>query len=253
MKRLLVSLLVPVALAVLGGCTPSQAPVVDYYGGDRESYRVRQGDTLFSIAWRHGYDYRELAAANDIDPPYTIHPGQEIRLDAASPASRQASAPPASADERAAPARDEQADKTGATASAPTAHASPPADAGDLNWQWPVNGKILSSFSADEPGRGGITIAGSRGDPVRAAEAGVVVYRGAGLTGYGNLIILKHDDHWLSAYAHNDELLVREGEQIERGDTIARMGASGTYRTQLRFEIRRDGEPRDPVALLPQQ
>ena len=253
MKRLLVILLLPVSLAVLVGCTPSQAPVVDYYGGDRESYRVREGDTLFSIAWRHGYDYRELAAANDIDPPYTIHPGQVISLDTASPASRQASAPPASADEDADPGSEERASEAASTARAPTADTSPPADAGDLDWQWPVNGEILSSFSADEPGRGGITIAGSRGDPVRAAEAGVVVYRGSGLTGYGNLIILKHDDHWLSAYAHNDELLVQEGEQVDRGDSIARVGATGTYRTQLRFEIRRDGEPRDPVSLLPEQ
>lgn len=122
-----------------------------------------------------------------------------------------------------------------------------------MQWQWPVEGQLLSSFSAADPGRRGIAIKGDSGDPVQAAEGGVVVYRGSGLTGYGNLIIIKHDDRWLSAYAHNDQLLVREGDRVNKGQRIATMGASGTSRTQLHFEIRRDGQPVDPVGLLPRR
>ncbi len=238
----------------LAGCSVNQAPVVDYYGGDRATYTVREGDTLYSIAWRHGHDYRELARANDIDSSYTIYPGQVIRLDATTPAaSRQARAAPASGTgDR--PAQPESSRPSGGRASpAPSRSASSSSGAADLNWRWPVNGSVLSSFDPNEPGRGGITIAGSSGDPVHAAEAGTVVYRGSGLTGYGKLIILKHDDHWLSAYAHNQDLLVSEGQQVDQGERIARMGATGTYRTQLRFEIRKDGKPQNPIDLLPQQ
>jgi lipoprotein NlpD len=99
----------------------------------------------------------------------------------------------------------------------------------------------------------GIVIAGNEGDPVRAAAAGVVVYRGSGLTGYGNLLIVKHDERWLSAYAHNERMLVAEGEKVGAGQRIATMGDSGTYRTQLHFEIRRDGTPVDPLTLLPRR
>lgn len=238
----------------LAGCSANHVPVVDYYGGDRATYTVREGDTLYSIAWRHGHDYRELAKANDIDSGYTIYPGQEIRLDAAPRASRQAQAPPASsADVDESAQRDSPQPSGERPARASSGSASPPSSAAALDWRWPVNGSVLSSFDPDKPGRGGITIAGSSGDPVHAAEAGTVVYRGSGLTGYGKLIILKHDDHWLSAYAHNQDLLVSEGQQVDQGERIARMGATGTYRTQLRFEIRKDGQPQNPLELLPRE
>lgn len=251
-------LLLPLLLA---GCAGNYAPVVDYYG-DRPSaavtrgvHVVSRGDTLFSIAWRYGRDYRELAAANNIREPYTIYPGQEIRLDTSSsrPAPRPSS--PSSAGSATASAPSDSSTSGESTARKPASPPAPstPARSGPMQWQWPVQGKILSSFAADNPGRRGITIDGNTGDPVQAAEGGVVVYRGAGLTGYGNLVIIKHDDRWLSAYAHNDELLVGEGERVRKGQRIATMGASGTSRTQLHFEIRRDGQPVDPVTLLPRR
>lgn len=239
---------------LLAGCAGNYAPVVDYYGDrpaaavTRGVHVVSRGDTLYSIAWRYGRDYRELAAANNIREPFTIYPGQEIRLDT-SP-TRPAAAPPAPSGATASAAK-----PAAAPASRPRPASPPPpstpARTGPMQWQWPVRGELLSSFAADNPGRRGIAIKGNNGDPVQAAEGGVVVYRGAGLTGYGNLIIIKHDDRWLSAYAHNEQLLVREGDRVSKGQRIATMGASGTSRTQLHFEIRRDGQPVDPVGLLP--
>jgi len=112
---------------------------------------------------------------------------------------------------------------------------------------------VVEQFSASSSGRKGIAISGRLKSPVIAAAEGRVVYRGSGLTGYGNLLILKHNDRWLSAYAHNDAMLVKEGDVVKAGQKIATMGATGTFRTQLHFEIRRDGKPVDPMQYLPKQ
>ena len=249
----------------LVGCAGNYAPVVDYYGDRRAAgsvpvtrgvHVVSRGETLYSIAWRHGRDYRELAAANNIRAPYTIYPGQEIRLDtsaARAPASRPA--PSTSTASKPAPSTSTTASAPASQPRQPASAPSPqaPARSGPMQWQWPNDGELLSRFAADNPSRRGIAIGGNTGDPVRAAEGGVVVYRGSGLTGYGNLLIVKHDDRWLSAYAHNEDMLVREGERVQRGQRIATMGATGTNRTQLHFEIRRDGQPVDPLTLLPRK
>ncbi|MBZ2188377.1 peptidoglycan DD-metalloendopeptidase family protein [Alcanivorax sp. JB21] len=269
-----------VTLALLsGGCAANNAPVVEYDAGGaragtgtmssrpaqvtRGTHTVVRGDTLFSIAWRYGWDYRELAAANNIAAPFTIRPGQEIRLDRRTTAAApQPSAPPARQTPPASsstPSARPPATSAPST-SAPARQQPPPrqstpsvAGTGDVNWRWPATGELLSRFAAQQAGQSGIRIAGSSGDPVVAAASGVVVYRGNGLTGYGNLLIVKHNDRWLSAYAHNDDMLVREGDKVDAGQRIATMGATGTFRTQLHFEIRRDGAPVDPLGLLPRR
>lgn len=258
MRRQLIWLVWLAATACTSG---NYAPVYDYSsesrtgrgGGEpvtRGVHVVRSGDTLYSIAWRYGWDHRELARANGIDPPYTIYPGQEIDLGADAGKSSPA---------RETARKTEKQPDTG-TASKPkpkprpsTSSGKTPEKTGPLEWRWPAEGELVGRFSSGSVGQRGIVIAGNEGAPVRAAEAGVVVYRGNGLTGYGNLLIIKHNHRWLSAYAHNERMLVEEGRSVEAGEKIATMGASGTYRTQLHFEVRRDGEPVDPLPLLPKQ
>lgn len=250
-------LLIPL-LWWLTGCSGSHhAPVIERYGGatgtagSRSVHVVSRGDTLYSIAWRHGKDFRQLAAANNIRPPYTIYPGQQIRLDGTNVASK----PPAPV------SRPAPAPQTGSKTPAPSASrpapapapAKPAASAGVIAWQWPAGGNLISRYVAGSVSSKGIVIGGNSGDPVRASAAGVVVYRGSGLTGYGNLLIIKHDDRWLSAYAHNERMLVSEGAKVNAGQQVATMGDSGTFRTQLHFEIRRDGNPVDPLTLLPKR
>jgi len=207
---------------------------------------VRKGETLYSIAWQHGLDYRILAARNGIHPPYTIYPGQTLRLNPAA-----ASHSAKSITKRTL----STATKTGRhAASAPPGSASrkPAAShAGRPHWQWPAAGRVISRFRRGDPRRQGIDIAGRVGSPVRAAADGKVVYSGNGLRGYGNLVIIKHNDIWFSAYAHNRRIRVREKENVKAGQTIAEMGSTGTDRIMLHFEIRRNGKPVDPLRYLP--
>jgi lipoprotein NlpD len=122
-----------------------------------------------------------------------------------------------------------------------------------LRWQWPTKGKVIQSFSSKDPNRKGIKLAGYAGEAVYASEAGKVVYSGSGLIGYGMLIIVKHNNDYLSAYGHNRKLLVKEGDQVKRGMRIAEMGKNGSGQAMLHFEIRRNGNPINPVALLPRR
>lgn len=255
--------LIGLACLVMTGCTGGNyAPVYDYSRNSPDSGKkvvrgvhvVRGGETLYSIAWRYGWDYRSLARANDIAPPYTIHPGDRIDLGANDPGAARKNADTGSASRRAsAPKPSSSQQHSSAPEKTPRTSSKKTAPAGPLSWQWPAEGKLVSRFSATDVGQKGIAIAGNEGAPVRAAARGVVVYRGNGLTGYGNLLIIKHSDRWLSAYAHNREMLVREGAEVSAGEKVASMGASGTFRTQLHFEIRRDGEPVDPLPLLPER
>lgn len=204
-------------------------------------HTVRKGETLYSIAWQYGLDYRAMAARNGIRPPYTIYPGQRLRVKAVT-ASRHAKPITKSA--------------RGNTTKTPAKHAPrarPPANAAaaPLQWRWPARGKVIRRFKAGDPRRQGIDIAARAGTPVRAAAAGKVVYSGNGLRGYGNLVIIKHNDIWFSAYAHNRRIRVRENDQVKAGQTIADMGSTGTDRVKLHFEIRRNGKPVDPLRYLP--
>lgn len=207
---------------------------------------VRRGDTLFSIASRNSIRLQDLAAWNGIDAPYTIYPGQRLRLypagksgsTAASRPSTAASKPPASA-------------TAPATPQAPKPAAAPVAS--DIKWRWPADGQLIGRYVAGEPTKQGIDIAGNSGAPVRAAAEGVVVYSGSGLVGYGELIIIKHNEQWLSAYGHNRNRLVNEGQLVRAGQQIAEMGRSGAPREMLHFEVRYNGKPVDPLLYLPKQ
>lgn len=220
-------------------------------------HTVQRGETLYRIATRYGVDWRALAESNGIRAPYTIHPGQRLQIRGGTTMAS-ASAPRAAASAAgtasptpAGPSR--PASGAGATtasgASAAPARSAPAAAPG--RWQWPADGEVIRRFANTEGTRRGIGIAGSRGDPVRAAADGEVVYAGSGLVGYGRLLIVKHDDRHLTAYAHNDELLVADGDRVRAGQQIARMGSSGTDRVHLHFEVRVDGQPVDPMRYLP--
>ncbi|WP_240126628.1 peptidoglycan DD-metalloendopeptidase family protein [Thermomonas alba] len=208
---------------------------------------VQRGQTVYRIATENGITPLDLALWNDIPPPYTIYPGQRLRLyprDGRAPAS--ASPPRSSAQEGAPPA---PAPRPGA---APTP-GSAPSEASRLTWQWPADGEVVSTYAAGDPTRQGVDIAGKAGQPVRAAADGVVVYSGSGLVGYGELIIVKHNDQWLSAYGHNRARLVNEGALVKAGQQIAEMGRSGATRDMLHFEIRYNGKPVDPLQYLPRR
>lgn len=222
-------------------------------------YRVRGGDTLAAIAWRWGLDWKTLSAWNGIGYPYTIYPGQRLRL-----------SPPKRVARKRAPAAVRKPD-TVARAKSPRPNSrsrprkSPPAALpptspsarerfpDTLRWRWPADGRVLTKYQAANEARKGIKIGGKKGLAVTAAEAGKVVYSGSGLIGYGRLIIIKHNNEYLSAYGHNRKLLVKEGDWVAKGDKIAEMGLANNGQAMLHFEIRRNGKPVNPVALLPRR
>jgi lipoprotein NlpD len=212
------------------------------------AYRVVQpGDTLYSIAWESGRDHQDVARWNQIPPPYVIKPGQRLQLfppSGAEPTPRPAPLPPPRSDIRKKP--------PAKPAPPPPAQRVPAVATRKLSWMWPAQGELLERFSANGPNKG-IDIAGKTGQPILAAEAGQVVYQGSGLRGYGQLIIIKHDDDFLSAYAHCDKIYVKEGNVIKRGQKIADMGSSGTDRARLHFEVRYRGAPVDPLDYLPKK
>ncbi len=320
-------------------------------------YTVKTGDTLYGIAWEHNIDYRKLATLNNIAPPYSIFPGQTIRLRkgaqaddgrqvaqaGAQPAASQGGAvatglgqgvasnsatgqggadsqqvdwllpdepvetgdtassnnnaatgstdqgaqtedshsdadksqvvkagePEGAADKTPAKASEKAADKTsgnaGSDASDEDAEQKQPAastsaekradrsytPAENIAWQWPVEGKLTGRFDEEGSITAGIDIAGEKGQPVKAAGPGIVVYAGSGVRGYGNLVLLKHNDQFLSAYAHNDSLNVSENDVVKAGEVIATMGNSDAESVKLHFEVRKDGEPQDPLTYLP--
>lgn len=239
-------------------------------------YRVLRGDTLYSIAFRYGLDFRRLAAANGIAPPYTIYAGQGLRLAEAEPPARAAPAkpvptgpstaatpsrssrpsPPPVSRPAPSPATSVQvtpAPATSAPAPKPVTSPSAPAVAAPSpgSWGWPVKGPVLRGFEQDV--HKGIDIGGKRGSTINASAAGRVVYAGSGIAGYGLMLIVRHSDEYLSAYGHNDALMVAEGDTVRAGQPIARMGSSGTDTVKLHFELRRNGRPVDPLRLLPLQ
>ena len=317
MNRYLAPWLPVVALLALSACSTVVVEPATGQGGRHAvpmaartpvpggSYAVVRGDTLYSIAFRKGVDFRDLAKWNGIAAPYTIWPGQHLRLSPprggapivhpavagagnASPAS--AAAAPAApmfenvpAPATAPPVAPRVSMATGpaaahavhapAVAAAPAAAVStevpvagepkaavpPPAPAaasggsraaGGVSWRWPADGQVIKRFTAGDAVPG-IEIAGKAGDPVRAAADGVVVYSGNGLVGYGELVIIKHNDSLLSAYGHNSKRLVKEGQRVSAGQEIAEMGSSGASRVELGFQIRKDGNPVDPLNYLP--
>jgi lipoprotein NlpD len=274
--------------------SPARTPIP---GG---TYVVARGDTLYSIAFRSGVDFRDLSQWNGVAAPFTIWPGQTLKLSpptgAVAPAAASAVAatgpvfetipakPPATASASVGAPKAVAAGSTAAqpVASATTAigagasatvaavpvagetapphlpPAAPPAavgashSAGGITWRWPASGSVIKRFNSGDA-IPGIEIAGKSGEPVNAAAGGVVVYSGNGLVGYGELVIIKHSDSYLSAYGHNRKRLVKEGQHVSVGQQIAEMGSTGASRDELQFQIRKDGNPVDPLKYLPAQ
>lgn len=263
--------------AALGlvGCSTGYAPVTDrsitqkrnvdvVSSRDRRAkaqapssgnYVVKRGDTLYSIAWKYGLDYRKLAAANNIDSRYRIYVGQRLTLSVAEEPRTVAKAEPVSI-----PAPEMTKESSPITNSPEKVNTKQPAvvakitmPTGPITWRWPASGKVITGFSSKGEVNKGIDLDGKRGDPVFAAAAGRVVYAGSGLLGYGNLIIINHNQEYLSAYAHNSRLLVTESDNVNVGDKIAEIGNSGAEKTMLHFEIRKDGKPVNPLKYLPKR
>jgi lipoprotein NlpD len=207
---------------LLDGCA-------DTRGDQRDVYVVRPQDTVYSIAWRYGLDFRDLARWNHIGPEFRITVGQTLIL---APVAAAAPAPPLKV-LKPPPA---------------TASAKPrPPVASALSWEWPTD-----RMSAPQPvSGGGILLPGREGQDIRAASSGRVVYSGSGIRGYGNLIIIKHGENLLSAYAHTRESLVHDGQEVTLGQVIAHMGEGAPQKPVLYFEIRRNGKPVDPLTFLP--
>ncbi len=221
------------------------------HAGKPGYYTVKPGDTLLRIALEHGQATKDIARWSQVDNPNRIEVGQVLRVfppaDSEAVVVKPVTRPTVSASPAngAASAAAVASDTTASAA----ASAKPVAADSDINWIWPTNGVVLAGF--DEVKNKGLDIGGVAGAPVLAAADGRVVYVGAGLRGYGNLIILKHDNVFLTAYAHNQALLVKEDQSVLKGQKIAEMGSSDTDRVKLHFEVRRQGKPVDPAKYLP--
>ncbi len=325
-----------ISTLIIGCAPPSKAPVIDRMPAAKSGvkdwrpdlYTVKKGDTLYSIGLEHGYDYKEIARANNIAPPYTIFVGQKLKLKPGSPAPapvaeagsgdvvitpldmgsvdssviESSSTETAASSEQAMPAttaapiisgpialREPYSDlalntpvveakaapvnvpaPSPTTAPAPaqvSQEASPPsaadpvkteaikaptatATSAGITWSWPTNGKLLAGFNEGGSAKG-IDIGGSTGQPILASAPGKVIYSGSDLRGYGRLVIIKHNDEFLSVYAHNSKILVKEGQAVARGQKIAEMGNTDADRVKLHFEIRRQGKSVNPADFLP--
>ncbi|OBT31354.1 murein hydrolase activator NlpD [Vibrio splendidus] len=289
--------------ALVGCAANSPAPVSslnkNYSSIDRGSYRgsyyeVKKGDTLYFIAYVTNKDVKDLVSYNNLAAPYTIHPGQKLKLwrpsysapaygkstvVAAAVVAPAATATTASASTKpkSTPVKSKNSNSKPAQTSAKPVKKDPPkkveqskskeyvGSKGKQNvtpstkptsdkvskWLWPTKGRVIKNFSVGEQGNKGIDIAGQRGQPIVSTAGGTVVYSGNALRGYGNLVIVKHNDNYLSAYAHNDRLLVSEGQSVKPGQKIATMGSSGASSVRLHFEIRYQGKSVNPKRYLP--
>jgi len=233
-----------IVTALISACSSdlASAPVSNLWyqkNANNDYYRVHQGDTLYSIAWMFGLDYRSIAAANHLSAPYSLVVGQRLKMTnvpkgdyratvASRPSVQVGSAQSVSVTK-----------KKWLVSSKPPRH-----------WQWPAKGRIVQRFKPGFATNTGLDISGHYREPVRAAAAGIVVYSGAGVRGYGNLVIVKHSSSYLSAYAYNRNIRVRLGQRVRMGQTIATMGRNMAGKTMLHFEIRKDGRPVDPLLYL---
>ncbi len=241
--------LVPGLILLLGGCQMQGIYVPVFSSGEQflsrtRLYVVRRGDTLYSIAFRFGLDYKSLARANGISPPYMIYVNQRLRI-TGSPTPSTDSGPDKNDPPTTAARSRAKATKP------PTPVTAPDVPDSGIQWHWPYEGEVVGKFSLSGDINKGIDIRGKSGDPVRSSADGIVVYAGGGLRGYGKLVIVKHNERYLSAYGHNQSLLVKEGETVKRGQVVARIGGPNGNSNLLHFEIRRDGKPRDPLDYLP--
>lgn len=237
-------ILILFCLLLLTSCSftqSSEAPVVDLRNQQeltRGYHIVARGETLYFIAWRFGMDYQELAKRNDLTAPYHLKVGERIYLQGIAPASK-------SRHKKISVAKTGKKTTT-KKSTIPIHHAEEPQYnfAYVKKWLRPAQGMIIHNFSTLNKG---VDIAGREGEPVRATAAGEIVYAGDGLRGYGNLLLIKHNDEYISAYAHNERLLVKEGQFVRAGQEIATMGKTGTNRVLLHFELRKRGKPVNPA------
>ena len=206
-------------------------------------HRVKVGETLYSIAFQYGRDHRDLIRWNRIKRPYTIYPNQKLRVIPVNSDQKKM----ANKRVRIEPRKVISSQKT------PQKTRTNYVSNSKLKWIWPTKGKVVSTFSIRDPGRRGIDIVGRKGQAINAAATGRVVYSGSGLRGYGNLIILKHNDTYFSAYAHTENVVVKENEKVKLGQRIADMGNTSSEKTKLHFEIRRNGKPVNPLKSLPRR
>ena len=207
--------------------TPVSVPVTDRQQHTPKkpvSIVVRKSDTVYGLARRHGVSVQQLVAANGLRKPYVIHPGQKLKLEGGTQSARSAK-----------PVGPKPSAKSAAI----------------ISWRWPLKGQIIEHFNRQKLSAKGINIASRTGRPVKAAAAGKVVYSGNGLISYGNLVIIRHNETYLSAYANNRKLLVKEGQHIKQGHIIAEVGTSAKNPPHLHFEIRKRGRPVDPLSYLP--
>ncbi|MFD0966089.1 murein hydrolase activator NlpD [Seminibacterium arietis] len=249
-----------------------------------ETYQVRKGDTMFLIAYIAGMDVKELAALNNLKEPYTLSVGQVLKISnnatalTTTPTTQSAKQPTATQPAKSTvtytqgpngtkygsdgtiigPVKSTQGASTpikpaNPMATQPILKPQPTNAISNVAWYWPTNGSIVQGFSTSDGGNKGIDIKGSRGQAVNAAASGRVVYAGNALRGYGNLIIIKHNDDFLSAYAHNESILVRDQQEVKAGQQIAKMGSSGTNDVKLHFEVRYKGKSVDPMRYLPKR
>ena len=228
--------------AARGGRTPAgERPIKVSQPKYGATFVVQRGQNVYRIATENGLTALDLAIWNDIGPPYTIYPGQRLRL---YPGGQTGVAvrPGTSAPRAANPAT-----------SRPSSASVVVPSASNIVWRWPADGAVVETFAGGDPTRQGVDIAGKGGQPVRAASDGIVVYSGSGLVGYGELVIVKHNEQWLSAYGHNRARQVNEGQVVKTGQQIAEMGRSGASRDMLHFEIRYNGKPVDPQQYLPRR
>lgn len=237
------------SIAFLAGCSGFVATEQKFSKNHQTTgyHRVVKGETLYSIAMRYELSPMGLARANSIAEPYTIYPGQNLKLTAAT---------------KNAPTGTSTSSKTTANSTKPVVAAGsknsssstkPVAETAKKTWIWPANGRLIAKFSNQPPINKGIDIEGGLGEPIVAAMAGTVVYAGQGLRGYGNLVIVKHDETFLSAYAHAKQIVVSEQQTVKAGEKIAEIGSTGTDKNKLHFEIRQNGQPVDPLLYLPKK
>lgn len=272
-------LILLVTVFFIAGCSTTYAPVEHrnaasydakkkYVGKTPIYHRVKKGDTLYSIAWMYGQDYKSIAYRNKIKAPYRIFVGDKLRLTtqrSSTVKSNQAKTSNKSKNSKKSSYKNRTTSNsskkvivkrstTKSTGSQKKTKRSTKNTAYSgskrLVWNWPVKGKVIQRYLPKD-GKKGIDISAAKGTLIKSAEAGKVVYSGQGLVGYGRLIIIKHNDTFLSAYAHNQNLLVNEGQLVKKGQNIARLGRSGTDRYKLHFEIRKNGKPVNPMSYLP--
>ncbi len=246
-RKLVWFFLISFVLMVLAGCfggKPHLAPVVNawFQPSAKNTYLVRRGDTIYSIAWAFGVDYRALATLNHLRTPYTIVAGQRLRM---------TTIPRGQSVKYTYTAPTKRYVKSSTTRK--LTRAEKPGYSGPVSigrWHWPTKGRLVERFTPGIVSSQGIAIAGKYGQPILASAKGKVVYSGDGVRGYGNLVIIKHNRHYLSAYAFNQRNLVKVGQIVRSGSVIARMGKNNAGRTLLYFEIRRDGRPVNPLRFL---